>query len=670
MPRLWGLRTTVPVTVTGLFTFGLALAAAPGCGIDREDDPARGPTVLITSDDPAPTVTPVVAAPPPAELFGASDKIDPEVAAAIARGESPSVVVLLDEGESAQARAGFAAFASNAGTEHVARALDAQKGRLWSRVPMAHVTTLKTYSHLPAAFLRVHAADALDALAAAPEVSHVVLDRKYELMADANLTLINQPTAAAAGKLGAGTAVAVLDTGTDYTRSAFGCTSPGVPAACKVAYAADFAANDNALDDNGHGTNVAGVVLAVAPATKILALDVFANGGGASSDILAAINWTVANRATYNIVAINMSLGQGAFTSACTADVFAPALAAARAAGIAPVVASGNAAKSTAIASPACVPAAISVGAVYAANRGGLSSSVCTDTTSAADKVACFSNSASFLTLLAPGVDITAAGITMSGTSQAAPHVAGAVAVLRSAFLNESVDATVARMTSTGTAVKDARNNITKPRLNLGAALTGTAPAATPAPTETAGPAGTIKLNAGAAFTKSTSVTVALTVTSGKATQMCLSNTAACTAWVTSAATKTWSLPAGDGDKTVYAFWKDAAGHVSAAPATATIKLDATAPVVGSMSGTITGTSLALTWSGFSDALSGLASYKLVGGTTSPPAGCATGTVVYAGTKTTATATMTKGKTNYYRLCALDAVGNVTAGLLATVKGI
>ncbi|HEX2660003.1 MAG TPA: hypothetical protein VHU40_17085, partial [Polyangia bacterium] len=208
----------MPVTVTGLFTFGLALAGAPGCGIDREDDPARGPTVLITSDDPAPTVTPVVAAPPPAELFGASDKIDPEIAAAIARGESPSVVVLLDEGESAQARAGFAsslaAFASNAGTEHVARALDAQKGRLWSRVPMAHVTTLKTYSHLPAAFLRVHAADALDALAAAPEVSHVVLDRKYELMADANLTLINQPTAAAAGKLGAGTAVAVLDTGT------------------------------------------------------------------------------------------------------------------------------------------------------------------------------------------------------------------------------------------------------------------------------------------------------------------------------------------------------------------------------------------------------------------------------------------------------------------------
>ena len=165
-------------------------------------------------------------------------------------------------------------------------------------------------------------------------------------------------------------------------------------------------------------------------------------------------------------------------------------------------------------------------------------------------------------------------------------------------------------------------------------------------------------------------MTVALTVTSGKATQMCISNTAACTAWTTSAATKTWTLAAGDGDKTVYAFWKDAAGHVSAAPATATIKLDATAPVGGTMSGAITGTSLALTWSGFSDALSGLASYKLVGGTTSPPAGCATGTVGYSGAGTSATVTMTKGKTNYYRLCALDAAGNVTAGVLATIKGI
>jgi len=673
MSRPWGLRTKLPVT--GLISLGMA-ALAVGCGVEREDDPTRGPTVEITTDDPIPSVIPVVAAAPPSQLFdvpAATEKIDPEVAAAVARGESPKVLVLLDEGESQQARVvggSFLDFATTAGTEHVARTLDLQKGRLWSRVPMAHVTTLMTYRHLPAVFLRVHAPDALAALAAAPEVSRIVPDRTYELMVDANLGLINQPTAAAAGKLGAGTAVAVLDTGTDYTQSAFGCTSPGVPAACKVAYAADFAANDNARDDNGHGTNVAGVVLAVAPATKILALDVFANGSGAASDILSAINWTIANRATYNIVAINMSLGQGAFTSACTTDIFAPALASARSAGIAPVVASGNAAKTSAISSPACVPAAISVGAVYAAARGGLATSVCTDASGVADKVACFSNSASFLTLLAPGVDITAAGITMSGTSQAAPHVAGAVAVLRSAFPGESVDATVARMTSTGVAVKDARNNLTKPRLDLGAALASAVTSAPTAPVSTPGPVGTIKLNAGAAFTRTASVTVALTVTSGKATQMCVSNTSACTAWATAVATKTWTLAAGDGEKTVYVSWKDAAGHVSAAPATATIKLDATAPIGGTMSGTVNGTTLALSWSGFSDALSGLASYKLIGGTTSPPVGCATGTVVYAGTGTTASATMTKGKTNYYRLCAVDAAGNVTAGLLATVKGI
>jgi subtilisin family serine protease len=132
------------------------------------------------------------------------------------------------------------------------------------------------------------------------------------------------------------------------------------------------------------------------------------------------------------------------------------------------------------MASPACTPGIISVGAVYDANLGGLSYGLCTDSATAPDKVTCFSNSASFLTMLAPGAAITAGGYTKYGTSQASPHVAGAVAVLRSAYPSETIDATTGRLTSSGQPVTDPRNGIQKPRLDLLSAL-GTAPAAVPA---------------------------------------------------------------------------------------------------------------------------------------------------------------------------------------------
>ncbi|MCG3024146.1 S8 family serine peptidase, partial [Escherichia coli] len=88
-------------------------------------------------------------------------------------------------------------------------------------------------------------------------------------------------------------------------------------------------------------------------------------------------------------------------------------------AGVLPVVAAGNSAKSNAISYPACLQGAVSVGAVYDSNIGRVMYSSCTDSSSYADKVACFSNSSANLTLLAPGVRISGGGIVMSGTSQA-----------------------------------------------------------------------------------------------------------------------------------------------------------------------------------------------------------------------------------------------------------
>jgi chitodextrinase len=373
--------------------------------------------------------------------------------------------------------------------EHKVARYASRKQSSLSDLRADEVEVLKDYSHLPVNFVRVRSRQTLDRLLAQPGVVGVFEDRLEQKMLAQSLPLVGQPQVAAQGKLGAGTAVAVLDTGVDYTKAVFGsCTSPGVPSNCKVVYAQDFALNDSQLDNDGHGSNVAAIVAGVAPGTKIIALDVFgATGTASSSDILSAYSWVIANKATYNIVAMNLSLGGGRFTSAVTSGVYNTAVAQARAAGILTVAAAGNDGYANALGQPAAVTGVVSVGAVYDSTMTGFNWGDplrCSDATSAADKVACFSNSASFLTLLAPGSQILAAGITQGGTSQAAPHVAGAVAVLRAAFPDESLDQTVARLTD-GVTVTDRRNDIAKPRLNLPMALGVTATTCTFAISET-----------------------------------------------------------------------------------------------------------------------------------------------------------------------------------------
>jgi hypothetical protein len=108
-------------------------------------------------------------------------------------------------------------------------------------------------------------------------------------------------------------------TGLDDTRAAFGpCTAPGVPAAtCSVLFTKDIATEDGVLDTGDfHGTNVAGVIVGVAPGAKLVGLDVFdADGTGSWSTLIAAFDWAVQNKAKYNITAANLSLGGGMYAS-------------------------------------------------------------------------------------------------------------------------------------------------------------------------------------------------------------------------------------------------------------------------------------------------------------------------------------------------------------------
>jgi hypothetical protein len=603
------------------------------------------------------------------------------------------------------------------------------------------LVVVRTLDELPMLIIEGVDGPALERLRANPDVVAVYADTEYQLNDAASFAFVGQSAAFDAGVTGAGTAVAVLDTGADFTHPAFGsCAAPG--GSCSIAVARDFATEDGQRDANGHGTNVSGIVVGLAPGTRVLALDVFGAGGTASSsDIITAIDWVISQRAAYNVVALNLSLGGGLFTAACPTDVFAAPLGRARAAGIVPVVASGNNGSLNAISSPACAPQALSVGALYDGNFGTVNAGVCSDATTTAGKVACFSNSSAQLTMWAPGSFITAAGLTMSGTSQATPHVAGAVALLAQRFPGDSVDARQARLVSSA-APTIARNGVTRPRLWLPSALAGCSVSVSPAaltvapnsgtatltvaagvgcawslagvPTwATATPlsgtgSGTVKLfvtqNLGVArsatmtfpggsFTLAQSAdttaptgtltapaltksaTIAVTVSASDAigvTQMCLSTDTGCPAsgWVTYATGASVTLPAGDGAKVLRAWFRDARGNVSAA-ASATVRLDTAAPLDGSVTGTPAAGSLTVRWSGFSDATSGIAKYRLVGSasTTAPAPGCA-GAVLYEGTATTFTVPgVANGATWSFRLCAVDALGTTSAGAITTLKG-
>ncbi|MEW6419929.1 MAG: fibronectin type III domain-containing protein [Nitrospirota bacterium] len=184
-------------------------------------------------------------------------------------------------------------------------------------------------------------------------------------------------------------------------------------------------------------------------------------------------------------------------------------------------------------------------------------------------------------------------------------------------------------------------------------------------------PTGSIVINGGAEATKSRSVTLTLTASddSGGTIQMCISNTTSCSSWTTFASTKSWTLSSGSGTKTVYVWFKDKWGNTNTTPYSDTIILDTTAPVNGTVTATPGNTQVTLNWRGFSDAHSGIASYKVVYSTSSTPYSCSYGSQIYNGAGTTYTHTgLTNGKTYYYRVCAIDKAGNMSTGSTTTVK--
>jgi len=189
-------------------------------------------------------------------------------------------------------------------------------------------------------------------------------------------------------------------------------------------------------DDNGHGTHVAGIaaakdnsigVVGVAPGAKLWAIKVLdRNGSGALSTIIKGIDYI--RQYANQIEVANLSLG-----CECKSSAFDTAINNAVKAGITFVVASGNSGKDASTFSPANNPNVIAVSAIGDSDGkcGGTGPSTGSGRD---DTLASFSNYGSVVDIAAPGTKIfsTYKGnsyATMSGTSMASPHVAGAAAL-------------------------------------------------------------------------------------------------------------------------------------------------------------------------------------------------------------------------------------------------
>ena len=299
--------------------------------------------------------------------------------------------------------------------------------RLQTKTPS---TITREYDTLFSGVAATVDAAAVEEIRRLPNVAAVHEDVIVRAALTTSVPMIGASTVAGTyGVTGAGIRVAVLDTGIDYTHADLGgCL--GV--ACKVAGGYDFVNDDSdPRDDHGHGTHVAGIISAngtlkgVAPGATLLAYKVLDSAGyGFASDIIAGLEQAMLDGA--NVA--NLSLGGEGSPD----DPASQALDNATAAGVLSVVAAGNRGPAyQTVQSPGTARTALTVGATnkswqmeFSSSRGYVSD-----------------GDHYFLKpeIVAPGGDIRSTVPTlrdpsgysvMSGTSMAAPHVAGSAALL------------------------------------------------------------------------------------------------------------------------------------------------------------------------------------------------------------------------------------------------
>jgi subtilisin family serine protease len=358
------------------------------------------------------------------------------------------------------------------------------------------------YESIP--YLAVGASPAaLEALGSSEAVASVVEDGLLHPDLTTSVPQVEANEVQQFGFRGTGQTVAIIDTGVDGTHSmlsgrvvaeacfarrgglpwdtgdcpgnVWSLVGPGTGVPCTAA--------TGVASGCAHGTHVAGIAAGrasgtfpngVAPMADIASIQVFHRQPSAAvcapapapcvttraADVLAAlVHVFTVIRNQRNVVAVNLSLGFQNFPTICDNSGFKPIIDSLRSVGIATVASAGNDGMTNALGEPACISTVISVGDV-----------------NSADAVAATSNSAPFLSLLAPGTGIVSsipgnAAASRSGTSMAAPHVTGAIALLRDAQPTASVASLVSLLRSTGKVVVDPKSGVATPRIRLFSAL-------------------------------------------------------------------------------------------------------------------------------------------------------------------------------------------------------
>jgi serine protease AprX len=339
---------------------------------------------------------------------------------------------------------------------------------------------------------------AIDALARNPDVLSITPD-DIPIIPDTgapepNIALINAPSVWNQGYSGQGVVVANMDSGVDLTH-------PDLAARWRGggnSWFDPYGQHATPVDLSGHGTWTMGIMVAgdaggtsvgVAPGARWIAVKIYNDRGGSTSTAIhQGFQWLLDPDGDPNTPdapqVVNNSWSYG--NPGCYLD-FEPDLEALHAAGILPVFAAGNGGpNSNTSYSPANNPAAFAVGAtnnndhIYAYSSRG--------------PTTCGGSSGPFPELVAPGVNIRTTDLygsytTNSGTSLAAPHVAGGLAMLLSAYPNLSAadqeSALIHSAVDLGASGPD--NVYGYGRLDLLAAFDwlASAPTSTPAPSAT-----------------------------------------------------------------------------------------------------------------------------------------------------------------------------------------
>lgn len=391
----------------------------------------------------------------------------------------------------------------------------------------AQVKVTNTFSY-SFGFAATVTAEGLQGLLLRPEVISVSENRQLQPHLAQGIPLM-KATVPRSVYNGSGISVAIVDSGIDTSHPRLG--NGGSPIFnSKVIGGYDTGDSDadprpNLTTGDSHGTSCAGIVAGdlgtsgdyiggVAPGAKLYALKISTGDTGSADEaaMIVAWEWVITHQnddPSHPILIVNTSFGGGRYLSTCDSASPATTQAAANgvAAGITHFVSSGNDGYCNATAWPACISYVNSVGAVYDASfdtyKPCISADSCAPTktatsqctgwyatdSSAADLVTSYSNSASFLTLFAPSnvaytTDISGAGgytpddytTSFGGTSAAAPYASGAAAVLQHAakvktgsYLSPAMVKSL--LTSTGHTLTDPKVAISKPRIDLSAAI-------------------------------------------------------------------------------------------------------------------------------------------------------------------------------------------------------